>query len=263
MNSAQTVEVIVRLYIEKYADVNEVLQEMDYSFKYPGILATEIVGIVVNQQGFRRALATTGVSTVGYPYSISEKFTQSNQNLSIAGSRTLLEKMHQQLSEPTMDMGGDEIGFVVYISMAFGNPYGEEYNPDSVVETVHWLKDLGIHAVSLADTVGKASAKEVGDLLQLVNKSASNMEIGVHLHSRAEGAAEKITAALEAGCLRFDSALTGLGGCPFADDDLVGNIPTEIVAKTIEASGASTGINAQALDQALEATKKLRLQYGN
>ena len=113
--------------------------------------------------------------------------------------------------------------------MAFGNPYDEPWGPEIVEDALVWLKDIGVRSVSLADTVGTASAEQVGELYSAVKDCVAGIELGVHLHSRADGAAEKILAAYEAGCRRFDGALTGLGGCPFAGDDLVGNIATETI----------------------------------
>jgi len=150
---------------------------------------------------------------------------------------------------------------VVYISMAFGNPYDEPWSPEVVAETVGWLKGVGAKSVSLADTAGVATAKDVSELFRTVRDAAGDIELGVHLHSRPEGAAEKVLAAYEAGCRRFDSALTGLGGCPFAGDELVGNIPTEIVVSTLAARQVATGIEPWAMLSAVEATKEIRRQY--
>ena len=124
-----------------------------------------------------------------------------------------------------------------------------------------WLKGIDVGMVSLADTVGLADAKGIGDLLKAVKSAASGIELGIHLPSRPDGAAEKVLAAYEAGCRRFDCALTGLGGCPFAGDDLVGNIPTEIVVRTLAERGADTGIEPGALLSALDATKEIRRKY--
>jgi hydroxymethylglutaryl-CoA lyase len=157
--------------------------------------------------------------------------------------------------------------------MAFGNNYDEPWGPEIVIEAVEWLKKIGVRHVSLADTIGAASAQEVGDLYRAVREALSRsssdsasgsvpeFELGVHLHSRPEGAADKVLAAYEAGCRRFDCALTGLGGCPFAGDDLVGNIPTEIVISTLSAKGEETGIEPWALLSAAKATKQLRECY--
>jgi hydroxymethylglutaryl-CoA lyase len=219
-----------------------------------GAAAPEIIGIVVNDKGLERAIATPGVTTIGYPYSISAYFRRRNANMTRAESRALVE----QLRKATKAAGR---GLVIYISMAFGNPYEEPWGPELVEDTLIWLKDAGIKCVSLADTVGTATPEQVGALYTAVKDCVAGIELGVHLHSRREGAAEKVLAAYEAGCRRFDGALTGLGGCPFAGDELVGNIPTEIVVETLAGRGAETGLTAAGLAPALEMANKLRREY--
>ena len=214
----------------------------------------DVTGIVVNEQGLDRALRTPGVTTVGYPYSISANFRRQNANMSLAESRALVEKLRKSTKEAGRNL-------VVYISMAFGNPFGEPWSPEVVKNTLIWLKRIGVTAVSLADTVGIAGPEEVGALFAEVKGEAAGIELGVHLHSRPEGAGEKVLAAYEAGCRRFDSALTGLGGCPFAGDELAGNIPTELVVAKLAALGVETGIEPWALLSAVEATKEIRKQY--
>jgi hydroxymethylglutaryl-CoA lyase len=214
----------------------------------------EIIGIVVNEKGLERALATMGVTTVGYPYSVSANFRRQNANMSLSESRALVEKLHRATA-------GAGRNLVVYISMAFGNPFEEPWGPEIVLDALGWLKSVGIREVSLADTVGIAAAKEVGDLFRAARQAAEGIEVGVHLHSRPEDAAEKVNAAYEAGCRRFDSALTGLGGCPFAGDELVGNIPTEIVVSTLAERGADTGVEPWAMLAAIEATQDIRKHY--
>jgi hydroxymethylglutaryl-CoA lyase len=214
----------------------------------------EIIGIVVNEQGMERALATPGVTTLGYPYSISAYFRRANANMSRGESRALVEKLRQ-----TTKSSGH--GLVVYISMAFGNPYEEPWGQEIVEEALIWLKDIGVRTVSLADTVGTAPAAYVGALYNAVKDCVAGVDLGVHLHSRPEGAAEKILAAYDAGCRRFDGALTGLGGCPFAGDTLVGNIPTETILSALTARGAETGLRAEALESAIAMTHEIRAKY--
>src|SRR5882757_8301594 len=206
-----------------------------------GVEQPEIIGIVVNEQGMERALATPGVTTIGYPYSISAYFRRANANMSRAESRAMVE----QLRKATKSSGH---GLVVYISMAFGNPYEEPWGPEIVEDALVWLKDIGVRAVSLADTVGTAPAPYVGALYHAVKDCVAGIELGVHLHSRPEDGAAKILAAYDAGCRRFDGALTGLGGCPFAGDDLVGNIATETIISALASRGVETEIRADALE---------------
>lgn len=219
-------------------------------------LQPEIIGIVVNEKGLERALATPGVTTLGYPYSISAYFRRANANMTRAESRALVETLQKE----TATAGR---GLVVYISMAFGNPYEEPWGPEIVEETIEWLREVGVKTVSLADTVGTAKPEEVGALYRAVKGAATGIELGVHLHSRPEGVAEKVLAAYEAGCRRFDGALTGLGGCPFAGDDLVGNVATETVVAALEAQGVATGLDRDGLGGAILMTNHIRETYGH
>jgi len=246
-------------HVKQMADSEEVMQALREALPAtlpPGEEPPEIIGIVVNQKGLERALATPGVATLGYPYSISAYFRRANANMSRAESRALVEKLKKETKAAARDL-------VVYISMAFGNPYDEPWGPEIVEETLEWLKDIGVHTVSLADTVGTATAEEVGALYRAVKSCVAGIELGVHLHSRPEGAPEKVLAAYEAGCRRFDSALTGLGGCPFAGDELVGNIATEIVIEILAKGGVETGVKPVALAPVIEFTNEIRSKYAH
>jgi hydroxymethylglutaryl-CoA lyase len=240
-------------HVPQMADSEKVMQSLLSSLP-PDLEPPEIIGIVVNEKGMERALATPGVTTLGYPYSISAYFRRANANMSRAETRALVE----QLQKATRAAGRN---LVVYISMAFGNPYDEPWGVEIVEETMIWLKDIGVRQVSLADTVGRASPELVAKVFRAASECVAGIEIGVHLHSRPEHAAEKVLAACEAGCRRFDSALTGLGGCPFAGDHLVGNIPTEIVITTLAQRGFDTGISPIALLSAVALTQEFRARF--
>jgi len=242
-------------YVPQMADSEQVMAELARQFP-ADMTPPEIIGIVVNEKGLERALATPGVTTIGYPYSISAYFRRANANMSRAESRALVEKLHRQTKEAGRNL-------VVYISMAFGNPYDEPWGPEIVEDALVWLKDTGVRTVSLADTVGKASPDDVASIYRAAKSCVAGVELGVHLHSRPDAAAEKILAAYEAGCRRFDGALTGLGGCPFAGDDLVGNIPTEAVLATLAARGVSTGIDMKSLAVACALTGQIRETYAH
>jgi hydroxymethylglutaryl-CoA lyase len=241
-------------YVKQMADSEEVMKALMASL--PAAAPLEIIGIVVNEKGMERALATPGVTTLGYPYSISAYFRRANANMTRGESRALVQTLRKSTLAARRDL-------VVYISMAFGNPYDEPWGPEIVEETLEWLKSLNVRTVSLADTVGTATPEEVGKLYAAVKDSVAGIELGVHLHSRPEGAAEKVLAAYEAGCRRFDSALTGLGGCPFAGDDLVGNIATETVLAALAKAGATAGIEASALAPILKLTNEIRARYAH
>jgi hydroxymethylglutaryl-CoA lyase len=242
-------------HVKQMADSEDVMAKLNPSLP-AGDEAPEIIGIVVNEKGLERALATPGVTTIGYPYSISAYFRRANANMSRDQSRFLVEKLKKETA-------GANRGLVIYISMAFGNPYEEPWGPEIVADTLEWLKDIRIRTVSLADTVGTATPELVGDLFRQVKDHVAGIELGVHLHSRPENAEEKILAAYEAGCRRFDSALTGLGGCPFAGDNLVGNIATEDVLAALRKAGADPGIDPARLSKALELTNEIRAKYAH
>src|SRR6202040_3514112 len=185
----------------------------------------------VNEKGAQRAIETQAVKTLGFPYSISETFLQKNQKQSPEDALEELEKIQNKADAAGLDV-------VVYISMAFGNPYGDLWNPEEVIEAISLMEVDNLRMISLADTVGVAGPEQISELVGAVMAKYNYLEIGVHLHSRPEQAADKILAAYDSGCRRFDSALGGLGGCPFAQDALVGNIATETVLKVLQERGA-------------------------
>lgn len=242
-------------HVKQMADSEDVMSQLTASLP-PNTELPEIIGIVVNEKGLERALATPNVSTIGYPYSISAYFRRANANMSRDESRLLVEKLHKQTLAHKKDL-------VIYISMAFGNPYDEPWGPEIVADALDWLKDIRVRTVSLADTVGTATPELVGDLYRQVKDHVAGIELGVHLHSRPENAEAKILAAYEAGCRRFDSALTGLGGCPFAGDNLVGNIATEDVLAALKKAGADTGLDSSKLAKVLAMTNEIRAKYAH
>ena len=242
-------------HVKQMSDSEEVMAKLTASLP-DDIKRPEIIGIVVNEKGLERALATPGVTTIGYPYSISAYFRRANANMTREESRALVETLKKETAAANR-------GLVIYISMAFGNPYDEPWGPEIVQDTLDWLKDTRVRTVSLADTVGTASAQLVGDLFRQVKDHVAGIELGVHLHSRPENAEAKILAAYEAGCRRFDSALTGLGGCPFAGDNLVGNIATEQVLAALRKAGADPGIDTARLTKVLAMTNEIRAKYAH
>jgi hydroxymethylglutaryl-CoA lyase len=233
--------------IPQMADSEEVLKQLDPPDD------VEIIGIVVNEKGAERAIATEAVQTLGFPYSISPTFLERNQRQTLEESIEALEKIKIKADAAGLDL-------VVYISMAFGNPYGDLWNADEVIEAVGILADMAVHQVSLADTVGLATAQQVHDLVGAVIKAYDHLEIGAHLHSTQAGAAGKIIAAYDAGCRRFDSAIGGLGGCPFAQDELVGNMPTEIVVQALAAHGAQVPLR-KPLDSVIQMSADIAKKY--
>jgi hydroxymethylglutaryl-CoA lyase len=211
--------------IPQMADSEEVLKQLDPPDD------VEIIGIVVNQKGAERAIATEAVKTLGFPYPVSPTFLERNQNQTLEAAADELEQIKLKADAAGLDV-------VAYISMAFGNPYGDLWNAEEVIEAVGILADMNITQISLADTVGLSTSAQIKELIFAVTEAYDYLEIGAHLHSTKAGAAEKIIAAYEAGCRRFDSAIGGLGGCPFAQDEMIGNIPTEIAVQALQNHGA-------------------------
>lgn len=240
-------------HVRQMADSEEVMSRLLSSLP-DGATLPEIIGIVVNEKGLERALATPGVSTIGYPYSISAYFRRANANMTRGESRALVETLKRETKKANKDL-------VIYISMAFGNPYEEPWGPEIVQDTLDWLKDIRITTVSLADTVGTATPDLVQSVYSQVKDHVAGVELGVHLHSRPDDAEEKINAAYAAGCRRFDSSLTGLGGCPFAGDTLVGNIPTESVLAALTKLGVSHEFTSSKIAKALALTNEIRAKY--
>jgi hydroxymethylglutaryl-CoA lyase len=235
--------------VPQMSDSEDVLKEIDPPSD------VEIIGIVVNEKGAQRAIDTKAVRTVGFPYSVSPTFLRNNQNQSLEEALDELEKIKNKADEGGLDV-------VAYISMAFGNPYGDPWNIGEVVDAIDLLESLGIRMISLADTVGLAGPKQISELVSAAISKYHFLEVGVHLHSRPDQAAEKILAAYDAGCRRFDSALGGLGGCPFAQDQLVGNIPTEIVIEALQQK--DTALPAlKSLEVLLRASGAIGQRYAN
>jgi hydroxymethylglutaryl-CoA lyase len=235
--------------VPQMADSEDVLKELDPPDD------VEIIGIVVNEKGAERAIKTQAVSTLGFPYSISETFLRKNQNQSPEEALEELEKIQKKADDAGLDV-------VVYISMAFGNPYGDLWNPEEVIEAISLMEVDNLKMISLADTVGMASSQQINELVAAVMTKYDYLEIGVHLHSRIEEAGDKVLAAYNAGCRRFDSALGGLGGCPFAQDALVGNIPTEKVIETLTRRGAELP-PLKSLDSLLKATAGISAKFSS
>jgi hydroxymethylglutaryl-CoA lyase len=235
--------------VPQMADSEEVLRFLDPPEE------VEIIAIVVNQKGAERAIATEAVATLGFPYSVSPEFLRRNQNQTPEQSIETLEAVGKAAFQTGLRV-------VAYISMAFGNPYGDPWDVDEVVAACDLLVDSGITQISLADTVGLATPDQVDQVVGSVLGSIDDQaEIGVHLHARREEAAAKIQAAWQAGCRRFDMAVAGLGGCPFAQDTLVGNIATELAVAELTRLGASLTPMAP-LDGIIAASDEMERKYG-
>jgi hydroxymethylglutaryl-CoA lyase len=235
--------------VPQMADSEEVIKELDPPDD------VEIIGIVVNEKGAQRAIASNAVKTLGFPYSVSPTFLRNNQHQTPEEALDEVEAIKGKADDAGLDA-------VVYISMAFGNPYGDPWNVDEIVNAVDVLESTGIRTISLADTVGHAGPEPIGELVSAVLAKYGYLEVGVHLHSRPDQAVAKVLAAYDAGCRRFDSALGGLGGCPFAQDALVGNVATEKVIEALASRGAQLP-SIKPFDVLLRATAEIEARYTN
>jgi hydroxymethylglutaryl-CoA lyase len=233
--------------VPQMADSEEVLRQLDPP---DGV---EIIGLVVNEKGAQRAIETNAVRTLGFPYSVSPTFLRRNQHQTLEEAYDQLESIKQQADDAGLDV-------VVYISMAFGNPYGDPWDVEEVVEAAGIAEQMGITALSLADTVGLATPERIGEVVAAVTAKYGYLEIGVHLHSRPAQALEKLLAAYEAGARRFDSTIGGLGGCPFAQDALVGNIATEKVLEAAARLGLESPL-AKPLGNLLQLSADISSRY--
>jgi hydroxymethylglutaryl-CoA lyase len=242
------VSFVSRTAMPQMADAELVLEYLDPPDD------VEIIAIVVNAKGAERAVKSGSVQTLGFPYSISEGFLKRNQNQTAEESIDTLEEIGTLAYK-----GGLEV--VAYLSMAFGNPYGEPWDIDEVIAACDLLVDSGVTQISLADTVGLATPKQISDVLSDVMAVHDGVEIGIHLHARPENVAAKIKAAYEAGCRRFDAALGGLGGCPFAQDALVGNLATETLLAELKALGAILP-ELRPLEGLVHASREIERKYG-
>jgi hydroxymethylglutaryl-CoA lyase len=214
----------------------------------------EIIAIVVNQQGAERAIATGAVRTLGFPYSLSPTFLARNQKQTPLQALRTLERICAQAVRAGL-------GVVAYLSMAFGNPYGDPWSQEEVITACRSLNALGLTEISLADTVGVADPQQIRSLLGAVLAAVPGIELGAHLHATPRQAAAKVAAAYQAGCRRLDMALGGLGGCPFAQDALVGNVATEAAIAELNQLGANLP-RLRPLDELLAKAHSIAERFG-
>lgn len=197
--------------------------------------ATSLLAIVANERGFNEALTHKRIRYIGFPYSISETFQLRNTNRTKENARTFIQQMIAKCRERDKEL-------VLYLSMGFGNPYGDPFSFDLVIEEAGFFATAGCEIISVADTIGKATADEIHSGLKKIIEAFPELEIGAHLHATREAAPSRIKAVFDAGCTRIDGALLGYGGCPFAEDQLVGNLPTETILMVADSLGLNHGI---------------------
>jgi hydroxymethylglutaryl-CoA lyase len=227
--------------IPQMKDTASVLEKLDLSKTQ-----SKLLSIVANERGAQDASKFEEIDYLGYPFSISETFQQRNTNTSIEGSLSRLETIHDIAQKSNKKL-------VVYLSMGFGNPYGDPWDTETVLKWASRLnKDMGIDILSLSDTIGVSEPGTITSIMNGILPELPNAEIGVHLHTTPETYHEKIKAAYDAGCRRFDGAIRGFGGCPMAKDDLVGNMPTEKMIQWFDENNIRTGLNLRALQKAIQ-----------
>jgi hydroxymethylglutaryl-CoA lyase len=221
--------------IPQMADTKEVISKLDISNT-----KTKLLSIVANMRGAEDAVLYDEISYLGFPFSISPTFQLRNTNSSIEQSLMMVEDMQNLCIKNKKKL-------VVYISMGFGNPYGDLYNEEIVMQWVEEIVEREIEIISIADTVGLATPHQVSSILSTLIPYYPNIEIGAHLHSTAVNWKEKLDAAMHAGCRRFDGALKGIGGCPMAGDELVGNMDTELMIPYFKEHTLETDLDMDAL----------------
>lgn len=231
--------------IPQMADTREVIAGLEIENSVSKLLC-----IIANVRGAERAVAFDKISYLGFPFSVSPTFQQRNANSTVPESLERVKEIKR-----LCDLNGKEL--VVYISMAFGNPYADEYSEEIVLEWIKKLVDEGVTIISLSDTVGVANPEQIASLVQKVIADFPGIETGVHLHSTRTNWKEKIDAALKNGCLRFDGALKGIGGCPMAKDELVGNMDSELMIPYFESLGYLKRFDNEALKEASQIASRI------
>ena len=220
----------------------------------PRLGQTRLIAIVPNLKGLEAAIESKDIRCVGFALSVSETFQQRNFRQTLEQAWAITSELLKRSQAAGMEL-------VVYLSMAFGNPYGDAWSPDGVVSIVEGLVETGIRKISLADTVGLAQAQTVHDLFSACRRISSDVELGVHLHARPDRWDDVVMAAYSAGCRRFDGALLGMGGCPFAEDHLVGNIPTDGMIHRFSQMGLKLDVTEESIQTALRKVERIFTGY--
>ncbi|MBC8051719.1 MAG: hydroxymethylglutaryl-CoA lyase [Sphingobacteriaceae bacterium] len=231
--------------IPQMADTAKVLKKLDLSNS-----PTKLLAIVANLRGVEEAIKHNAITYLGYPFSVSETFQTRNTNSDIKTSLSVVEKLLEKCRDSNKQA-------VIYLSMAFGNPYQEVWDEEIVINRTRDLVERGVSTIALSDTVGAATPESISKLYKIISLSFPETEIGVHLHSKPDGWRDKINAAYESGCRRFDTALKGYGGCPMATDTLTGNIATENLLAYLTEKNEFTGLKMQAFQEAMDFSARI------
>ncbi|PTR01335.1 hydroxymethylglutaryl-CoA lyase [Mucilaginibacter yixingensis] len=231
--------------IPQMADTAQVLEQLDMDSTQSKLLA-----IIANYRGGGDAASHEQITYLGYPFSISETFQQRNTNSGIAQSFELVKQLQDLCAKKNKQL-------LVYLSMGFGNPYGDDWTAQIVLDWAGKLAEEGIRFIALSDTVGAATPQQISELYPQLTTNLPNVNIGLHLHATPESLQEKIAAAWQSGCRKLDTAIKGYGGCPMAKDDLTGNIATEQVLAYLQQQNINTGLNMQAFAKAMAFSSRI------
>ena len=235
--------------VPQMCDTSKVVNQLDLS-----VTQTKLLAIVANQKGAETALDFEQIQYIGYPFSISENFQMRNTHKTISESLDVLEQIKRMTDNRRRTL-------VVYLSMGFGNPYGDPWSVDIVAKWVEQLVSMGIEIISLSDTVGQAIPADISFLFHSLIPAFPSVEFGAHFHTHPNAGQQKIAAAFHAGCQRFDSAIQGYGGCPMASDALVGNMPTEKLLTFCSAQGLTTGLHMTRFESAINRCKNIFSEF--
>jgi len=231
--------------IPQMADTKEVLKDLQWETS-----KTKLLAIIANTRGAEEAIHYDAITYLGFPFSISPTFQLRNTNSTIEESLNRVEEIQELCFKNNKEL-------VIYLSMGFGNPYGDEYNQDILLHWANEISKMDINIISLADTVGLAKPEQIKLALEMLIPKFPSVEFGVHLHSSSLNLYEKLQAAVDTGCRRFDGALKGIGGCPMAQDDLVGNMPTELMISYFEEKKMIIDLNKDALQHCMQLANEI------
>ncbi len=236
--------------VPQMADSGEVIAA------FRGMNTIERIAIVINEQGLERAVNNGGLDAVGFPFSLSQQFQLQNTKTTTGQTWPLVERLITETEQHDMS-------FILYLSMAFGNPYGEDWNEEALFSCIRNLCSMGVRHISLSDTVALAKPEQVRHIFERAQAEQPKIEFSAHFHGRPESWFACVDAALQAGCKRFDAASGGLGGCPFAQDAMIANIPSDELVAKLEALGYATGVDVKKAKACAALAREFQKKYGS
>lgn len=235
--------------VPQMADSEQVVRAL------PSRQDAEYIALVVNEKSIDRAVSVGNLDTLGFPFSFSDEFLRRNTKSTVSGTWPVIDRLLARTE-------ANDMSFLVYVSMAFGNPYGEPWSEDALLETLRSLCRMGVRHVALADTAAVARPEQVKRIFERARAEQPALNCSAHFHGRPDDWHLNVEAALEGGCRRFDGAVGGMGGCPFASDKLISNVPTEGLVERFAAAGYETGVDAAKLAACAGEARRLQAAYG-